>query len=460
MTIKIISPIDDSIVAERETATLDQVNKALHSAKAAASIWKCKTISERAILCHKAVDILLEDADEIADEITRQMGRPIQYSGGELNGLEERARYMIELAEKELCDIKIDDKAGFVRFIKKIPLGIVFTIAPWNYPYLTAVNSIIPALMAGNCVLLKHSAQTLLCAERFYYAFKKAGLEQGVFQYLHLDHKQTISLVKNDAINFVSFTGSVAGGENIEKALAGLFKGVGLELGGKDPAYVRPDADINFAVENIYDGAFFNAGQSCCGIERVYLHEDIYEEFIEKLLQRVKQTVLGNPLNLETTLGPMINRQSADYVRKQTKQACDAGAKICIDETLFPLSQAGTAYLAPQVLVNVNHGMSLMKDESFGPVIGIMKVSNDKQAIELMNDSPFGLTASIWTADINAATDIGEEITTGTVFMNRCDYLDPALSWVGVKKSGKGCSLSSLGYQQLTRPKSFNFKIN
>lgn len=461
-TIKIISPIDGTVVAERNIASAEEISQILNKTQSEKKNWQDRTISERADICHKAIDYLCDNKQEIAKEISLQMGRPIKFSVGEIAGLEERARYMIDIAEESLADIKIEEVSGFTRIISREPLGTVLTIAPWNYPYLTAINSIVPALMAGNCVILKHSAQTLLCAERLYEAFEKAfiqaGIGKGVFQYLHLNHQQTADLVRNDKINFVSFTGSVSGGEIIEKTVAGLFKGVALELGGKDPAYVRSDIDIEYAVENLVDGVFFNSGQSCCGIERIYVNINIYDSFVEKFNNLVVQYILGDSLNQETTLGPMVNSKAADFVRKQISQACEMGAKACIDEKSFKLSKKGTAYLAPQVLINVNHEMSVMIDESFGPVVGIMSVSSDEEALKLMNDSPYGLTASIWTADEAKAKELGGRINTGTVYMNRCDYLDPALAWVGVKNSGRGCSLSPLGYEQLTRPKSYNFK--
>jgi len=459
MKIKIISPVDNTVFAERNTATKNEIETVLQKSKLAKENWKSKSVSQRAKLCHLAIDYIIENKDEIAHEITLQMGRPIKYATGELKGLEERARYMINIAENELKNKQLTDKKNYTRYIKKEPLGVVLTIAPWNYPYLTAVNSIVPALMAGNCVVLKHSAQTLLCAEQFFNAFKKAGLEDGVFQVLHLDHQQTIELAKHELINFISFTGSVAGGKTIENSVAGLFKGVGLELGGKDPAYVRSDADINSAVKNLVDGAFFNSGQSCCGVERIYLHEFIYDDFVKKFIALVSEFILGNPTDLNTTLGPMVNSKLADNIRQQIAQACEQGATACIDESQFSKSKKGTAYLAPQVLINVNHDMSVMKDESFGPVVGLMKVNGDEEAIQLMNDSEFGLTASVWTGDEKAALNMADKLQTGTVFMNQCDYLDPELAWVGIKCSGRGCSLSSFGYQQLTRPKSVNFKI-
>lgn len=461
--VKIISPINGAVIAERNLATQDEVSITLMAAVQAQAQWKSTEISARARLCHKVIDCIVAKTDEIAREITLQMGRPIKQAPGEVRGLEERARYMIDIAEQELVDILVENQSGISRFgnrrfIRREPLGVVLTLAPWNYPYLTAVNSIIPALMAGNAVILKHSAQTLLCAERFFQAFEEADCPKGVFQYLHLNHAMTAELVKQDAIAYVSFTGSVAVGKAIELSAAGLFKSVSLELGGKDPAYVMPDADINHTVKNLVDGAFFNSGQSCCAVERIYVHEQIYEGFVEQFIHTVSQYRLGNPLDPETTLGPMVHARATQRVRDQIKQACDAGAQTSIDSSHFPEDKEGSAYLAPEVLVNVDHSMVVMQEESFGPVVGIMKVTSDKEAIRLMNDSVYGLTASIWCADHNVAEAIGNELNTGTVFMNSCDYLDPALAWVGVKQSGRGCSLSKLAYQQLTRPKSFNLK--
>jgi acyl-CoA reductase-like NAD-dependent aldehyde dehydrogenase len=382
----------------------------------------------------------------------------VRYGAGELRGFEERARYMISIAESSLGRIDPGQKDGFLRYIKREPLGVVFTIAPWNYPYLTAVNSIIPALMAGNTVVLKHAAQTLLVAERFQKAFDAAKLPKGVFQHLVLTHKQTADIISGGHANMVCFTGSVAGGVAMEQAAAGRFINVGLELGGKDPAYVRPDANLKHAIENLVDGAYFNSGQSCCGIERIYVHKKVWGDFIDGFIDLTKTYVLGNPLEEATTLGPLVRPEAADFVRKQIKSAVRAGAKAHIDPKSFPLDKSGSAYMAPQVLTSVNHQMSVMTEESFGPVVGIMKVSGDDEAIDLMNDSPYGLTAAIWTEDADAAQRIGDEIATGTVFMNRCDYLDPALTWTGVKNTGRGATLSTIGYEALTRPKSYHLR--
>ena len=386
------------------------------------------------------------------------MGRPIRYAAGEVKGFEERARFMIDIADEALSPVSVPQKAGFQRWIQREPLGTVFVIAPWNYPYLTAVNAVVPSLMAGNCVILKHSAQTPLCAERMVEAFAEAGLPAGVFQFLHLSHQATSDVLLRSPVDYVAFTGSTAGGVIVEKALAGRFIGAGLELGGKDPAYVREDADLDHAVSTIVDGAFFNSGQSCCGIERLYVHASVYDQFLEKVLAEVNQYRLGRPDHPETTMGPMVRAMAADFVREQVIEAVGQGAVAHIDPFDFPTDKAGSPYLAPQILTEVNHTMRVMTEESFGPVIGIQKVSSDQQAVELMNDCDFGLTASVFTQDVETGIALGQTVSTGTFFLNRCDYLDPALAWTGVKMSGRGCSLSRLGYESLTRPKSFHIK--
>lgn len=456
--LKTVSPVDGSVYVERPYAAPEDIAQALTRAVRAGEVWRDVPVAERAEVCARAVDAVVAARDDIAGEITWQMGRPIRYSPAEVGGFEKRARHMIAIAPEALADIGIGDREGFTRFIRRQPLGVVFTVAPWNYPYLTSVNSVIPALMAGNAVILKHSAQTPLAAERYAEAFDSADLPTGVFQFLHLDHPSTAKVIRAPEVDFVAFTGSVGGGEMVEAAAHGRFIGVGLELGGKDPAYVRADADLDFAVENLVDGAFFNCGQSCCGIERLYVHERVYDSFVGGFADLVGQYKLGDPTDPETTLGPMVRAEAADFVRAQTSDAISAGAKALIDPSGFDTDGEGTPYLAPQVLTGVDHSMSVMTEESFGPVVGIMKVGSDDEAVDLMNDSRFGLTASIWTADETAAVAIGGRVDTGTWYQNRCDFLDPALAWTGVKLSGRGCTLSALGYEALTRPKSFHLR--
>jgi len=461
--IQLITPVDGSVYCERMFADANEIERVLTDSLAAQRQWKSLSVDQRITLCRAALEYFQQHKTDIATEITWQMGRPIRYAEGEINGLIDRAETMLALAPDQLAvEILQNEPATvdqFKRYIKHEPLGAVFVIAPWNYPYLTAINTIIPALISGNTVVLKHSVQTLLCAERFQKAFDYAGLPYGVFQHLHIDHQNTSAIISDERINFVAFTGSVDGGKSVERAASGLFKGVGLELGGKDPAYVLPDADIDQSVEGIIDGAFFNSGQSCCGIERVYVHENNYDEFVEKSIALVSSYELGAPQDDSTTLGPLVNARAADWVRQQIEAAVNAGAKTCIDQSSFSCHQDQGPYLGPQLLVNVDHTMSVMTEESFGPVLGVMKVTSDEQALTLMNDSQFGLTASLWTSSVENAERLGQDVQTGTLFMNRCDYLDPYLPWVGIKQSGRGCTLSRFGYDQLTRPKSFHLKI-
>lgn len=458
-TLKTISPVDGRIYVERPLETADGIHRALDAARHAESAWAALPLAARCEMLTKAVDAFVARTNDIAAEITWQMGRPIRYTPGEVRGFEERARYMLSAGPEALAAIQPGEKAGFKRQIKRVPLGVIVVVAPWNYPYLTAVNAVMPALIAGNTVVLKHSHQTPLCAERFLEAFASAGVPAGVFQYLHLSHADTARLMGDPRVASVCFTGSVSGGRAVVAATAAGFATAGLELGGKDPAYVRADANLAHAIETLTDGAFFNSGQSCCGIKRIYVAASRYQEFVDGVVDLTGRYRLGSPVDPETTIGPMVRAAAADAVRSQVREAVARGARQLIDEKLFASSSAGTPYLAPQVLANVDHSMTIMREETFGPAVGIMSVGSDEEAVRLMNDSEFGLTAAIFSADAARAESLGDELETGTVFLNRCDYLDPALAWTGVKNSGRGCTLSRVGFEQLTRPKSFHFRM-
>ncbi|MFP8879494.1 MAG: aldehyde dehydrogenase family protein [Myxococcota bacterium] len=456
--LRTISPVDGRVYVERPLATGDEIDAALLAVRESQRYWRRTKIADRAAICTRMVDAFVAKRDEIASEISWQMGRPICQAAAEVAGFEERARHMIAIAAESLEDIDPGTKPGFSRFVRREPLGVVLTVAPWNYPYLTAVNSIVPAILAGNALILRHSAQTPLCAERIAQAFATADAPPGLFGVLHTSHADTERLIGSPGIDFVAFTGSVGAGRSIQRAAADRFIGVGLELGGKDPAYVRPDAALDHAVENLVDGAFFNSGQSCCGIERIYVHESVYDRFVDAFVDAVQQYRLGDPTDPETNLGPVINAKAADRVRGQVSDAIAAGARGLVDASAFACSAEDGPYLAPQVLVDVDHSMRVMTEESFGPVVGIARVGSDDEAVERMNDSDFGLTASVWTRNQQAALALGDRVETGTWFMNRCDYLDPALAWTGVKDSGRGCTLSSVGFEALTRPKSFHLR--
>ena len=452
--LKCISPIDGSVFATRSVLSMDEAQAAAARARAAQAAWAARPLAERIDLVMAGVAAVGAMNDEIVPELAHMMGRPVRY-GGEFRGFNERASHMAAIAAEALAPIEVGEDATFKRYIKRIPQGVVFVVAPWNYPYMTAINTIAPALIAGNTVVLKHATQTLLVGERMARAFHSAGIPADVFQNVFLDHDTTSGLIASGAFNFVNFTGSVGGGRAMERAAAGTFTGVGTELGGKDPGYVMEDADLDAAVDTLIDGAMFNSGQCCCGIERIYVHESLYDAFVEKAVAIVNGYKLGNPLDPETSIGPMASTRFAAEVRAQIAEALADGAVAHI----APMAaDDGAAYLTPQILTNVTHKMRVMRDESFGPVVGIMKVSSDEEAIALMNDSEFGLTASLWTADLDRAQAVGDQVETGTVFLNRADYLDPGLCWTGCKNTGRGGGLSIIGFHNLTRPKSYHLK--
>jgi acyl-CoA reductase-like NAD-dependent aldehyde dehydrogenase len=453
---KIISPVDGSVYAERAVARDAEIEAAVSSARGALAAWRTVPIAERKRYILAFLDALVAMNDEIAVELAWQMGRPVRY-GGEKGSVEDRVRALVDMAEEALEPYVPPEKPGFRRYIAREPLGVVMVVAPWNYPFLTAVNSIVPGLLAGNAIVLKHATQTLLVGERFAEAFRQAGLPKGLFHNLVLSHAQSEKLIASGRIDHVAFTGSVAGGRAIERAASGTFASTGLELGGKDPAYVRADAKLDHAIENLVDGSFYNSGQSCCGIERIYVDAKVYDDFVEGFVDLTRKYVVGNPLERETSLGPLVRGAAADAVRSQIAEARRKGATPLINMKVEG-DQPGSPYLAPEVLTNVNHQMEVMREESFGPVVGIMKVHDDDEAVTLMNDSPYGLTASIWTRDMERAAALGARVETGTVYMNRCDYLDPYLVWTGVKDTGRGATLSKYGFDALTQPKSFHLR--
>ncbi|KAH8927563.1 succinate semialdehyde dehydrogenase [Atractiella rhizophila] len=457
-----ISPVSQQPVFKIPYTSATEIESVIKRSIAAQKKWRKVPLEERIKLANRIVDQVEKDKEEIAKEITEQMGRPIRYTAGEVNGFLQRARHLISIAPRCLADVdlKETDTPGFTRWIRKEPIGVVLIIGAWNYPYLILVNSLIPSLLSGNSVILKPSPQTPSSSLRF---SSMDFIPKDLVQTVIVGVEEMTDLVADPRLDFVQFTGSVEKGKMVERAAnskdgVGL-KGVGLELGGKDAAYVREDADVKYAAAEVADGAFFNSGQSCCGIERVYVHEKVYDEFVKEITEVTKGYKLGDPSDPETTLGPVVSLAFAINIRQHISDAVSKGGKQLIPKDLFPLASPESTYVAPEILVNVDHTMKLMSEETFGPVIGIMKVKSDEEAIELINDSRYGLTASVWTKDEAKFEEIVPELEVGTVFMNRADNLDPALCWTGVKDSGRGVSLSQFGYDQLTRFKSVNKKV-
>jgi len=435
---------------EAETLVLNAHN--------AQQIWKDAPVESRISLVQRFLIEMKKKSLEIGTDISGMMGKPLKYAQGEINGVIERSEAMIKLAPTALADEILPQKAGFVSKIAREPVGVVVVIAPWNYPLLTATNAVIPAILAGNAVLLKHSSRTPLCADHFADAFKLAGAPAGLISPLHANHSTLEHVIAQKQVGYVHFTGSVSGGHQVYNTVARRFIDVGLELGGKDPAYIREDANLEYAAEQIVDGAFFNAGQSCCGVERVYVHHTQYSKFLEIALSHVKAYNLGDPMLASTTMGPLAQPSAVDFLERQVKDAVNKGARLLCGGKPTTVNQLGR-FFQPALLADCNHTMDIMMEESFGPVLGVQSVSSDEEAISLMNDSPYGLTCSLWTADAKRAESIGRSLQTGTVFLNRCDYLDPFLAWTGVKDTGKGASLSSHGFDPVTRLKSYHFKV-
>ncbi|TGO21482.1 hypothetical protein BPAE_0217g00140 [Botrytis paeoniae] len=459
-TITTISPITNKPVLTRTGISAEDLQQLPLTATEAFLKYRKTSLKERQDIVKKALKLLNDKQDELAKELTEQMGRPIAYTAKEVTTAVKRGEYLLKISEDALKDTDGEAEKGFKRFIRKVPVGPCLILFAWNYPYLILVNSLIPALLAGNSVILKPSPQTPTIVEHMTSIFSEAGLPDNVIQYFHCGSPLIIeSIVRDPKVALVCFTGSVAGGLATAKAAADRIVNVGLELGGKDPAYVRGDVDVAWAAEEIVDGAVFNSGQSCCSLERIYVDEKIHDEFIEALQNVLKNYKLGDPFNKETHVGPVVSKRSKETIEAHIKDALDKGAKDLTPENeTFKSPPSEGNYVKPTLLGNVDHSMTVMTEETFGPVIPVMKVKNDEEAIKLMNDSEFGLTASIWTKDTAKAAELAEDVEAGTVFVNRCDYPSPDLAWTGWKNSGRGVTLSKFGFEQFVKLKSYHLK--
>lgn len=454
--LKCVNPFTGETTGEYKLETFDQQKSKVSKLKSAQKKWRKVPLEKRIDLVKEALNYFEKNREEISKDITDQMGRPHQYSGGEVNGFFERANYLCSIAKETLSPEPLPEKEGFERAIEHAPLGVIFVISAWNFPLLISVNSIVPALIAGNTVLLKHSGLTPKIGKHFENAFNKMGGHEDLLFNSIISHEVTGEVIENLPINHVIFTGSVNGGRQILKHSSQKFIAPALELGGKDGAYIHKDADLDYAASTVVDGGIFNAGQSCCGIERVYVHESVYDSFIEKAKDLVEAYKIGDPMDSSTTLGPLATAKAASAMESQIADALEKGAKVLVGGKKEVIGKG--VFFQATLLSDVDHSMEVMKEENFGPIIPVMKVSNAEEAITNINDSAYGLTCAVFTNDKSIARKIADDAETGTVFMNRCDYLDPALPWTGVKNSGVGSSLSKYGFYGVTRRKSVHFK--
>lgn len=454
------SPVDGTTYYDGSYLPVEQAEERLERARAAQRSISSSSVEERATLCRGFLEHYASELEANAKQITLSMGKPLSQAKGEFGGLEERTQTMCALAADALAPTVLS-KDGFQRSIVREPLGVVLDIAAWNYPLLVAVNVVVPAVLAGNSVLLKHAAQTALVGPQFERAFRRAGAPDGLVQDFMVDHDTVGRLCDRGVFDHVGFTGSVEGGRAVYSRLASRnFIACGLELGGKDAALVLDDVDLAFAVPNLVDGAFYNAGQSCCAVERIYVPESLFDQFVQMFADEVQKLRLGNPLTPETTLGPVVNSEAAQRIEEQCADALAQGAKRVVGPSQFQIPTLSPCYVAPQVFVNVSHDMLIMNEETFGPVVGIMPYRDLDEGLRLVNDSRYGLTASIWTRDLSQAANLAPAIQAGTVFANRADYVDPELPWTGTKNSGFGSTLSREGLLALTRPKSLHFRMH
>ena len=455
-----ISPSTNRPILTRQGLSSAGLDALITDAASAFTRFRTVPLQDRQAIIGRAIDSLEQRKDVLAKELTEQMGRPIAYTAVEITTAVARARYLLKISSSALADTEGEPETNFKRFIRKEAIGPVLVVFAWNYPYLILVNSLIPALLSGNSVILKPSPQTPTIVEHVQQIFVEAGLPEKVIQYLHCGDQYTLaSLVKSPKIHLVCFTGSVAGGLAIQKAAADRVVPVGLELGGKDPAYVRADIDVRWAAEEIVDGAIFNSGQSCCSVERVYVDAQIHDQFVSAIQDVLKGYKLGDPSDPKTQIGPVISQKSLKTIQAHIQDALRKGAKDMTPPNLsFDSPPRDGNFIKPTLLTGVSHSMDVMTEETFGPVIPVMAVQNDEEATRLMNDSQFGLTASIWTKDAPRGQTLAETVEAGTVFVNRCDFPSPDLAWTGWKDSGRGVSLSKFGFEQFVKLKSFHVK--
>ncbi len=460
--LKVRSPYSNEVVYETNYMKLSDAHNLLKITHNAQKDWSRVPLETRITSIQKVIDYFYTNFEKIAKNITLQMGKPITQSRNEIKGMIARIKVMMELAPKELSPEIIPTEGSNFMQIARQPVGLVFIISPWNYPLLTTVNTLIAAVLAGNTVIIKHSPYTPLCGKMFEDAFETAGLKNIVNDCL-VTLEDCQDLLTDPLISYVNFTGSVASGkfvyEKIVSSRTTDFIDVGLELGGKDAIYLAEDYDVKQAAESLMDGAMYNAGQSCCSVERIFVHKNLYDDFLQHSCKFLQNYKLEDPLLDSTTMGPLTLPTADDILKSQVEDAVAQGAKLMIGGLPTTDGKGKGRFFEPTLVAEAENDMNMMVDESFGPIIGICSVENDEEALKYINDSKFGLTAGIYTKDKERAMVFGEKCNVGTVFMNRCDALSPYLPWTGRNLSGKGISLSKYGFHAVTKTKGFNFNM-